>query len=161
MGVGLVAHLRALRKRSHGMTVLFLDVDGVLNHNDCPDWADGTPWVVDPACVQRVRDICYLSDARVVLSSSWRHSEDGCAYLATLGIYWDGAHTPLHLRTRPRRSEIQEYLDAHTDVTRYAVLDDEPDADLGNGSFFRTDFMRGGLTAAIARQVSDYLCQRN
>jgi hypothetical protein len=38
--------------------ILFLDVDGVLNHAACPEWTQGSSWVLDMACVERIKLIC-------------------------------------------------------------------------------------------------------
>lgn len=73
-------------------SIVFLDMDGVLNSVDyfdstrSHDWGDagrpdvGTdPWyvhMVDPAAVQRLNGIIDATGAQVVLSSSWRYHCD-------------------------------------------------------------------------------------
>lgn len=62
------------------MKIIFLDIDGVLNHssfykNLSPDKED-KPYPlseIDPVCVMYLNDICAQSGAKVVVSSTWRH----------------------------------------------------------------------------------------
>lgn len=69
------------------MKVIFLDVDGVLNHEkwykrrvslkdtiDPKDWSDHYPFYeFDPESVDRLNNIIDVTGAKVVVSSSWRH----------------------------------------------------------------------------------------
>jgi len=62
------------------MRVIFLDIDGVLNHPGT--WAAGAPWrqqgnallrvPVEPACVARLNRLAETAEAKIVISSSWR-----------------------------------------------------------------------------------------
>lgn len=140
------------------MKLLFLDVDGVLNHTDC-DWT--TSRTLDLACVERVKRIVQETGAQIVLSSTWRLSDAGCArlleVLAPVPIL---RATPViregFYREADRRVEIAQVI-GEAQPARWAVLDDDIDADLDDGSFFRTNFEAGGLTDTITDQVIDYL----
>lgn len=60
--------------------IIFLDVDGVLNHNAWYKWImshpeflkEGGHRSIDPRSVERVIKICDKTGARIVMSSSWR-----------------------------------------------------------------------------------------
>lgn len=60
--------------------IIFLDVDGVLNHNKWFNWAHQHPEFlkagghrnIDPNSVQKIIDICDQTGASIVMSSSWR-----------------------------------------------------------------------------------------
>lgn len=142
------------------MKLLFLDVDGVLNHTAC-DWTTDALHALDLACVARVKRIVQETSAQIVLSSTWRLSDAGCArlleVLAPIPIL---RATPVIreglYREADRRVEIAQVIDEEQ-TSRWAVLDDDTDADLADGSFFRTNFEGGGLTDTIAYQVIDYL----
>lgn len=65
--------------------VIFLDIDGVLNHTefllrmdrlrksgDLPSPTISGEHAIDPACVALINEICARSGADIVVSSSWR-----------------------------------------------------------------------------------------
>lgn len=60
--------------------IIFLDVDGVLNHNSWYKWVmshpeflkEGGDKNIDPRSVERIVKICDETGARIVMSSSWR-----------------------------------------------------------------------------------------
>lgn len=68
--------------------LVFLDIDGVINHSDWfrargrgPRHGDAdhhyrayVKWSMDPECIERLNVITDLSGAQIVLSSSWRHN---------------------------------------------------------------------------------------
>lgn len=137
------------------MKVIFLDVDGVLN----------TPKLIkkfgydhiDPVLVALLARIVRETEARIVLSSTWRIDENNRkmveAALAQHGLELLGS-TPVHKKKFPdwvyRHEEIGAWL-AENQVSKFAILDDLDDAGI-EGSFFRTD-ENLGLTAEIAEKV--------
>lgn len=140
------------------MKLLFLDVDGVLNH-DKLDWTNA-PFVLDPACVERLKRIVTVTRTAVVLSSTWRLSDGGIAILqaALAPVVFLGA-TPVHggmMHRALRCREIREFMEERP-AERWAVLDDDWDADLNDGSFFQTSFEAGGLTEEITARVIAHL----
>lgn len=141
------------------MKVIFLDVDGVLN----------TPKLIrsfgfhhiDDILVALVARIVRETDARIVLSSTWRVNEKNRKLvedaLARHGLVIFGC-TPVIRRSEGwtgdgwvrRHEEIQAWLRANEAVS-FAIIDDWEDAEIV-GSFFQTDEDLG-LTVEIAEKV--------
>lgn len=150
------------------MKIIFLDVDGVLNHDQCPEWDRGSPYVLADECIVQMNRILVATNASIVLSSTWRLSEQGCAevYNALLFATAVIGKTPELWHGKPRKDEILKWLQDvwplslgwnGEAITHMAVIDDETDADLGDGSFFKTSFEGGGLTKEIADRVIAHL----
>jgi hypothetical protein len=134
------------------MKVLFLDIDGVLNSRSTTSFKNSL-WPYDPYMAFMVGKIQLDTGCEIVLSSSWRWSEDGVAAVRKLVNLLD--ITPkLNLS---RGEEIQAWLDKHPEVTAYAILDDDRDmlkSQLPN-CFFTT--FETGLTEDIALAVTQHL----
>lgn len=113
------------------MKVLFLDIDGVLNSDtfyiNRPKETKQLPYPLsefDPACVERLNRIFSETKARLVISSSWRHSAFIGKVLEKVGIktkMWD--ITPYGMG-KPRGYEIKKFLHEHHDIENYVILDD-------------------------------------
>jgi hypothetical protein len=113
------------------MKVLFLDIDGVLNNESTKEQIETVLGPMD-AVDKRLLDK-FMSwwksrpDVKIVLSSSWRLSEDvfGPVFkdcLKASGINWID-ETP---NLGHRGEEIATWINAHTnDITHWAILDDE------------------------------------
>lgn len=130
---------------------LFLDIDGVLNHDE---WFESQyyksnrdNWKVsmfDPDCVERVNRILKETGARLVVSSSWRCMSDlkeifECVGLPTefdvtpyadevynldpFGRNEDGVDEGLWWRG----SEIKYWLEHNAPNANYVILDDDAD----------------------------------
>lgn len=134
--------------------VIFLDVDGVLNI-----FEGG----IDTSMVDIFRRIKKETGADVILSSTWRLHErsrdfikqnvceffDCTPNLPDCGVGTDS--------TQRRGVEIKKWLDEHTDVEKYAILDDTGimlRSQLPN--YFQTSG-RVGLTNEIADKVIEHL----
>jgi hypothetical protein len=52
--------------------IVFLDIDGVLNHTACKVKAPSGFCFVDDKCIVRLKRIIEKTDAKVVLASTWR-----------------------------------------------------------------------------------------
>lgn len=120
------------------MNYLFLDIDGVLNSTRSYLALNGFPRPTqpetlkthnDPVAVGLIRRLCKIAEAKVILSSSWRHSMP----LATIGELLELPiidQTPTLATTDTsdslRSREILEYLDAHSEVVDFAIVDDMP-----------------------------------
>lgn len=158
------------------MLVVFLDIDGVLNHQRLYDSLRSragrtTPsdWI-DADCVARLDALCARTGARLVISSSWRTYADipgqpvggltgTVAVLRSRGLVADviGAtpdHATPEMRAQqeraPRWPEIRAWLEAHPAV-RWVVLDDSEIPGTPEDRFVRTD---------IAVGLTDEDCER-
>jgi hypothetical protein len=134
--------------------IIFLDIDGVLNTRKTLErWRGGIG--IDTVLAQRFSRLQQATGAGVVLSSTWRLSRNWRATMRQNGVLGVFDRTP-DIQNHSRGEEIQVWLDAHTDVQVYAVLDDGRDM-LPHQPLFRTSFFRGGLTEEIAQRVQMHL----
>lgn len=148
--------------------IVFLDIDGVLNHQQLYDanLARGTPtppdgWI-DRACVARLNELCARTGASVVISSSWRTyasipGQPVGGFAGTVGVLRAcgltaeviGAtpdHATPEMRAQqeraPRWPEIRAWLEAHP-AARWVVLDDSEIPGTPEDRFVRTDIAVG------------------
>lgn len=126
------------------MKIIFLDIDGVLNHFD---WYASTEFQsiktkedveldIDPRCTHRIMDLCNQFNAKVVITSSWKISwYSTIMRLERGGLPHDYVidHTPDYLWIpvenfdKSRGAEIQGWLNNHPEVTNYVIVDDRVD----------------------------------
>lgn len=150
------------------MKILFLDWDGVANKRGTPVLMVGDILTMaDPELVYRLNLIVDRTECELVLSSSWRHAPDWREAMKASGIV-----KPLLDRT-PRYSSctkygitedelcrghnIQDWLDDHPEVEKYAILDDSSDMLASQmPNFFKTE-TEDGLTQEIADAVEKHL----
>lgn len=136
------------------MKVIFLDVDGELTYSD---YSNEKTADIDIEKVKLLKQICDETNAKVVISSSWRGFGDYVPkiYNTLINILTDNnieviGKTPyipsetdnsvssLVSQTTTeelpyfklivgtgRGAEIQEYLDNHSEIDRFVILDDE------------------------------------
>lgn len=123
-------------------SIIFLDIDGVLNHsirNDTeyaqrqfdPRARDYRNWI--PYCVSNLDVICEISQAKVVISSSWRVINKDISWwneqfklAGACSIVVVGITPRSHNAYRGR--EIMEYLTEHgNNISNYVIIDDESD----------------------------------
>jgi hypothetical protein len=135
------------------MKILFLDIDGVINNRKtCLE--PNEFWPIDKYMAFLVGRLVDRVDAKIVLSSSWRHHPDGIKEIEKrVGKVFDSTKT----FSNTRGEEIKEWLDRHPEVTKYAILDDDSDMlpeQLPN--FFKTSFSIG-LTDEIINKVEEHL----
>jgi hypothetical protein len=136
--------------------VLFLDFDGVLNHADTTTrymFPDGARFMgLDPVNVARLNAVCELvSDARIVVSSTWRTMLDVPALRSVLAQYGFAYTERVIDRTpvlhRLRGLEVQAWLDAQSEQpSSIAILDDAEDMCHLDPFLVRTRMWGGGLT---------------
>mgnify|MGYP005857029319 CR=1 FL=1 len=149
--------------------IIFLDIDGVMNHaiyfkRRKEGKFERDP--IDPECVQYLNRIIAATGAKVVISSTWRMHYD-IEYMQTIldqkGFEGEViGETPdvysSHKYNAPRGCEIKDWIKKHVerdnyDLTyrRFIILDDDSDMLLSQAEhFIRTDFMGAGLTENLA-----------
>ncbi len=126
------------------MRYLFLDIDGVLNHEEwynskrlkelAPTFVRWEQECFDPACVKRVNEILEETGAQLVVSSSWRSDTELPNIFKLLGLPTDFMVTPLlvdedsngHLSWPTRGEEIEAFINEHP-CNNYVIVDDDTD----------------------------------
>lgn len=147
------------------MKVIFLDIDGVLNHEKHYKWLMETD---EPTPLQRVypysefnpescrllKEIIWETGAQIVVSSSWRLDGE-----ARLNILFKFFGLPRIYSTTPclntaRGIEIGAWLAAHPEVTNYVILDDDEDMNIEQIPFFiKTNPYGSGLDEDVKERA--------
>lgn len=139
------------------MKVLFLDVDGVLNM-----YGSGGIYALNRKRLQLLQKIIQETDAKIVLSSTWRILSEARRRLKNvLGYRGLSIHdvTPqFGVKENGERfyrgHEINDWLDRHPEVTQYVILDDDGDMlDTQLRHFVQTDG-KIGLTETLAYRAT-------
>lgn len=148
------------------MRVLFLDFDGVLNHEGTYQPAQPGGLIVlvtseterlDSACVARVNRIVRETGARVVVSSTWRHEYDRAqlqGHLTRHGFEGDVFDVTPILSGRPRGLEICAWLEEHPYVEAFAILDDNGDMGPVVDRLVQTSFAHGLQDEHVDRVIA-------
>jgi hypothetical protein len=137
--------------------ILFLDVDGVLNHEQT--FLNRVPNMLETINVARLNRLCERVGASIVLSSAWRMVPGLERKLREAGALRFRRETDWRTKRSydatpggitiagGRGEEISEWLSRHPEVTAYAIVDDEAHdiVPLHEGHFVKTDFRAGGL----------------
>lgn len=144
------------------MKVIFLDIDGVINNATTSERFEGFIGI-DPALVEIFNKLIQDTNARVVLSSTWRLDKNWRETMARHKIkcVFLGATPRLYTPGQPRverGEEIKQWLEenANYNITNYAILDDDSDM-LEGQPLFKTSWQTG-LTPEIAEAVRQHLC---
>lgn len=131
------------------MKVIFLDFDGVLNL--IPQGHDEYGGIFHPEFVENLGRIIKETDAKLVISSSWRHG--GLERMRAMwnhrgypgeiiGItpdLWRGVKDEEFHERLERGHEIQAILDQYYQITNYVILDDDTDMLMSQrGNFVQT-----------------------
>lgn len=178
------------------MKLIFLDIDGVMNHElwfkqrrenvkEVLDKADYEVSMFDPRAIEIFNHIIEKTQAKVVVSSSWRHGrsvEQLQTLFSRLGFKCeviDKTPTlnfqPTSIKTVngeiqeynysvPRGCEIKAWLEMNKDIlgdkmskVKYAIIDDDSDMLYWQREkYFRTDAYCG-LTYNVAYRIINYL----
>ena len=109
------------------MKVIFLDIDGVLNDGfTILGTGKDFPTIDHLTCLKQIID---ATDAKIVLSSSWRYHKsdfnDAKNALRNVGLAIMDKTKEL---PRGRGAEISEWLSRHPEVDNYVILDDHNDS---------------------------------
>ena len=148
------------------MKVIFLDIDGVLT-TEITKWS-----YFDLICVERLKKILDATDAKLVLSSSWRLGfqdwrdkkkvcgKDVIPVLREL-LQDNGIEgnllvdkTPLDaFVNKSRGQEIQDYLALNREVTSFVILDDDNDMEPHINKLVRTSWGDGLLDEHVEQAI--------
>ncbi len=157
------------------INILFLDIDGVLNStqwynsNSCKALDKSIKRYFDPVCIEYLNKIVNETEARIIISSSWRLLRD-LQELQNI-FYAVGFKGKIYGKTPisssydmenpiPRGLEIQEWLDDNRNKfkssIKYAILDDEDDfLESQKPYFFQTNF-NTGLDDSLAEKIISF-----
>lgn len=156
MFAGITCFINGVTSKSNVMKVIFLDIDGVLNCSETPN-PRGYPYVVDPTLLERLNGVLCRTEAKVVLSLTWRVDPVGILAAKHFGVPFFDV-TP-DQPDAPRCGEITSWLNAHPEVVRYAVVDDSNDC-LDELPLFQPSSKRG-FDHAIADGLEAYLAGKS
>lgn len=138
------------------MKVIFLDIDGVLNSTDNQEHKIvnnlekpflGVDREFCPIAMLNLKKIIYTTNARVVISSCWRlHPEDIltiCKNFSRVGlnVNYIVGFTPVS--SEGRAKEISLYLEKHSFITNFVILDDDMDVSVFELNFVKVDTREG------------------
>lgn len=154
------------------MKVIFLDIDGVLNHEEHFRWLHESgeatplqsqyPWSeFSPVSCKLLKEVIDETDAQIVVSSSWRL--DGLAKINKLFRFFG---LPNAIDVTPclntaRGIEIDKWLSEHPEVDKYVILDDDTDMLPKQMSFFvKTNPDEDGLNVECKYKVIEILNNR-
>jgi hypothetical protein len=137
------------------MKIIFLDVDGVLNSKDKTfghtNMVPYGPEQIEPSCVAALDAVLDQTDAKVVISSSWRHVFDFKrieAILVKRGLRNRGRIIDATSQDASARGdEIQHWLDLNDEearlgggaVTSFVILDDNGDMEHLRDRLYKLD----------------------
>lgn len=138
------------------MNIIFLDVDGVLNSIDHAKKVyeetlrahSGYEYPFDPECLERLQKLVEKTDARIVITSTWRKTEEGKRVLQNILEQYDLAnrvigYTPI--LNKKRGEEIKSFLETLNVEASYIILDDDDDMEELTPYLILTS-MKTGLT---------------
>lgn len=114
---------------STSIKIIFCDLDGVLNSKnyECSDRYIRD--ALDPLAVARLNKITDATNAKIVISSSWRvafefDKETLFYLLKEEGVTGEMIDITPIFTSYLRWTEIRDWLDDHPDVEKFVILDD-------------------------------------
>ena len=149
------------------MKVIFLDFDGVLN-SERYFWAFGSlGLVLDPKCMNYLKEVVDATGAEIVLSTSWReHWEQDEEKCSTVGKEMNNIFAKYHLKifdktpfsVYGREFEVEAWLEEHPETSAFVVLDDRfLDSPKIRDHFVKTDAYFSGLEQKSAEKAIQIL----
>lgn len=121
------------------MNAIFLDVDGVLNNtrhimkiydllgtklaHRLHEWYGQT--ILDYKCCNLIKKLIKNTNAKVVLSSTWRLGKKDCEIVENELEQQLYGVTPF--LNQIRGNEIAQYLIEHPEISNYVIIDDDSD----------------------------------
>lgn len=111
------------------MKIIFLDIDGVLNSDEYFDKIknlniEGIQNKVEVEKIKLLKQAIDITGAKVVLTSSWRYRTNA-KYLKELLLEYDIIPDSTPYLNNRRGLEIKEWLEEHSDIENFVILDDE------------------------------------
>lgn len=144
------------------MKIVFLDVDGVLNHRECIAAAakrGSCIGALDDKCIDRLKklsDACFMQTCVIVLTSSWRVSPALVKILdKRLGLFGLKIDSQTTLSGRHRGRQIKEWFEQRPHLlpvgimpteTQIVIIDDDSDMLPEQMPFFVKTSMETGFT---------------
>jgi len=141
------------------MKIIFLDIDGVLNSEiyyrsvdrTAKDWSR-----FDPTTVDLIKKLVNEFFAQIVISSTWRF---GAVQLLNSELKKSGLIKYLYKDWKTpqgyppsKGKEIKEWLDQHTNISEYVIIDDDESIlEEQKSRFVKTDLMNGMKEKHYAR----------
>ena len=155
------------------MKVIFTDIDGVLNDDTTPTRTSSRVVFVDEEKLQRLKRIVDATQAKIVLSSTWRYDREDPKYngdflelqeaFKNVGLEFY-SYTPLDPAGGRRGMEILAWLGMHPGVSQYIILDDELYDFEERGllpRLVKTEFADGGLTDVHVQEAITLLLKED
>ncbi len=114
------------------MKVIFLDIDGVLNSRRYDLYRGDEDGTIDESRLPILKQIVDETDAKIVLTSTWRHHWDpdgletddvGAALEDTFEQYGISLYDKTS-ELYDRAEEIKAWLDEHPDTESFVIIDD-------------------------------------
>ena len=135
--------------------LIFLDIDGVLNCHTTKE-RYGCFLGIDQKLIKIFNEIIKKTQAKVVLSSTWRLDNNWREVMKKNGLQCEFIDRTPHLSDGLycRGFEINKWL-SENKVDKYCIIDDDNDM-LPGQKLFHTTFEKG-LTEKIADEIIDYL----
>lgn len=114
--------------------VLFLDIDGVVLSGE-ELWGSHNNRYLPPHKMALVKEVCDRSGAIIVVSSTWRYSDETADMLRHGGLAlhtdwrtdWRNDTQGSIIQGQRRGVEIGRWLARHPEITAYAIVDDDND----------------------------------
>lgn len=108
---------------------------------------------LDSVAIAKLNYLIFQTDAKIVVSSSWRGDKSLQEIFAIVGIPYYIDVTP-YCESRHRGTEIQMWLDKHPEVENYVILDDDNDMlDSQLEHFVQTNWEYRGLSDENVEQA--------
>ena len=148
------------------MKVIFLDVDGVLNTEECDDapkegqegsegflYHENTPIPLLKRSLDNLRYVLQQTGAKIVISSSWRLFPERLELLTQILEAFSPSEESVVIGLTPdlsnswsgRGEEVQAWLNQNKNCSRFVVVDDEHLASFERSLFSEDDYSHRGL----------------
>jgi hypothetical protein len=144
-------------------SLLFLDIDGVLNSAEyvrnnpgCFSHHEDESIAIDPVAGSRLEQVLTRTGACMVLSSTWRICntlEEVTEFLQKRGVPSAKFIGETPILSGYRGKEIQAWLKEHPEFVRFAIVDDDSDMEPFLDKLVQTSWETGLLDEHVERLV--------